>query len=764
MRALTRKLLRYLWATKGQGLAIALVITGGVATYVMSLSTLDSLRQTQSIFYRDYRFAHVFASVKRAPETLRERIAEINGVRTVQTHVLAPAIRDLEGNSGLIAATVVSLPDHGQPLLNRLHLRRGRFVDSARDDEALISDAFASARGLKPGDAVRATIYGRRRMLRIAGIALSPEHICQIQTGASIPDFANYAVVWMARTPLENACDLEGAFNTLAIELTPDGEEQDVIDRLDDLLRRYGGLGAFGRRHQISHRYLSEEFRQIESMATMFPAIFLGVAAFLLNVVVSRLLATEREQVAILKAFGHSNLAIVLHYLKYILVIVLAGSIGGVLFGAWLGQGMSNMYMEFYRFPFLIYRLRPPVAITATLISAASAILATLHTVIRAARIPPAEAMQPAPPARYRVSIVERLGLRRLLGQPARMIVRNIERRPVKSALSVTGVGFACAIMITGGLFRDSINHLMDVYFKLSQTDDISLSFTEPVSAAAVHSLVGVQGVENVEGFRTVPVTLRFQHRSYRTSIQAYPDSARLKRLLSMRLEAVRLPPWGLMMTDYLAGTLGVKPGDTLRVEALEGRRPVRDVAVAGGTDGGSARSHAGDRRGGRKDTRDGQLHCLVSAGGLCREAVIGGGRRCPGGSGADNPSTAAIRHPRPAQPGRSRSPGCRGGRRAGRSQEARRRGCRRREVLEEGIGSSEQAARQRRSAAGPSGPHGIAKPARCGDPRGGGAGRGGGAARGRCRPGGASVRGFGRHKQPQPKDPGSVARGRPGA
>lgn len=36
-------------------------------------------------------------------------------------------------------------------------------------------------------------------------------------------------------------------------------------------------------------------------MARLFPAIFAGVAAFLLNVVFKRLIGTQRDQVAILK-------------------------------------------------------------------------------------------------------------------------------------------------------------------------------------------------------------------------------------------------------------------------------------------------------------------------------------------------------------------------------------------------------------------------------------------------------------------------------
>jgi putative ABC transport system permease protein len=401
IRALDRKLVRDLWGMKGQALAIVLVISSGVATFIMSRSTLDSLKLTQSAFYQESRFAEVFASLKRAPESLRARIESIPGVQQVQTLVVAAAKFDLEDYPDPVAGQIVSIPDHGQPLLNQLYLRRGRLVAEGRESEVIVSDSFADAHGLQPGSHLHATINGKRRRFEIVGVALSPEYIFQLQPGSFIPDFKSFGILWMARTPLGNAFDMEGAFNQVALTLSAGARLDDVIDQLDLLLERYGGLGAYGREDQTSHRYLFEEFRQLEQMATMFPAIFLGVAAFLLNVVTARLIATQREQVAILKAFGYTNTSIVVHYLKLILIVVALGISGGIVFGVWLGQGLSEMYMTFYRFPFLQYHLRPEVALTAGLISALAAILGTVYSVIRAALLPPAEAMQPAPPARF---------------------------------------------------------------------------------------------------------------------------------------------------------------------------------------------------------------------------------------------------------------------------------------------------------------------------------------------------------------------------
>ena len=582
MRALDRKLFRDLWTMKGQAVAIAFVMAGGVATFVMSLSTLDSLKLTQATFYRDFRFADVFGNLKRAPESLRESIEQIPGVEQTETRVLARFNVDLPNYSDPVTGLIVSVPDRGRERLNQTFLKSGRPVDPTRDDEVLVAESFATAHKLKPGDGLYGIINGRRKRLRIVGVALSPEFVYPLQPGNIIPDFKSYGVFWMARTPLAAAYGMDGAFNDVTLKLARGQRPEEVIDRLDDLLRRYGGLGAVSRKDQTSHRYLSEEFRQLESMATMFPVIFLSVAAFLLNVVVSRLIATQREQVAILKAFGYTNFDVTFHYIKLVILVTLLGVALGIAIGMWMGIGMSNMYMTFYRFPYMLYHLRPQVALTAGLISAGAAVAGTIYSVVRAAGVPPAEAMQPAPPARYRVSIVERLGLRRILAQPTRMIVRNIERRPVRSLLTVVGIAMSCGILLMAGFYRGSVDFMVDVQFRISQRDDITITFNEPVSRRVLYSLVSLEGVEYAEPFRYVPARLRFGHRSYRASIQGRPPGGTLNRLLDDKLRVFEPAPGALVMTDHLARILGVRPGDMLTVEVLEGRRPVLQVPVTG--------------------------------------------------------------------------------------------------------------------------------------------------------------------------------------
>ncbi len=582
MKAIDKKLWRELWGMRMQALAIAMVIVSGVGIFIMSLSTLDSLYETRESYYRNHHFAHVFASLKRAPLALVQRIEAIPGVDKVETRVVAYVNLDVAGFNDPVSGHILSLPDNSRGLLNQIYLRNGRLFEPGRDNEIVLSEEFAQAHGLQPGDKLNATINGRRKNLSIAGIALSPEYIYQIAPGAMFPDYPRYGVLWMARKPLASAYDMDGAFNNVTLTLGKGTNAQDVIDRLDEILESYGGIGAIAREDQLSNRFLSEELKQQQTIATIFPVIFFGVAAFLLNVVISRLISLEREQIAALKAFGYSNFAVGLHYIKLVLMIVGIGIIAGIAAGIWMGKGMSNIYMDFYSLPFMIYVLKPQVIIAAALISMTVAIAGTLYAVRGAARLPPAQAMRPEPPALFHATLVERLGLQRWFSQPTRMILRHIERRPLKSLLTMLGISMACGIMMVSGFQEGAIDYMVEVQYGMSQRNDLTAIYTEPTSERSLYSLRSLQGVEHAEGFRVVPAKLQFEHRFYRTAVNGIQPDGSLMRLLDTELKVIELPQQGVVLTDYLAELLHIKPGDMLTIEVLEGSRPTVQVPVVG--------------------------------------------------------------------------------------------------------------------------------------------------------------------------------------
>ncbi len=581
MRAIDRKALRDLWKIKGQALAIGLVIGAGVAMYIMMFSTFDSLRLTQEAYYERYRFADVFAAAKRVPQRLEERIAQVPGVQSVATRVVAQVTLDLKGMTEPVVGRLISVPaQRTGGILNDLALLRGRWIEPGRLDEAVVNLGFAEAHALQPGHTLAAVINGRRRELEIVGIALSPEYVYTVRPGEWLPDDKRFGLLWMNRKALATAFDMEGGFNDVALTLLPGASEPEVIDHLDRLLQPYGGLGAIPRSQQISHWWLDDQLSQLQASGKVIPLIFLGVGALLLTIVLNRIVAVQRGQIGDLKALGHTNREIARHYLIWGLAIALAGTLIGIASGAWLGRALTVWHAVFFDFPFLIFKISPQVILGAGVISFAAAFLGTASAVRRAVRLPPAEAMRPEPPGQYRLTWVERLGFSKLLTEPARMILRNLQRRPFRAFASVVGIGFAGALLIVGWFSLDGMDEMMDVQFNVAQRQDMTVSFVEPQSAGALHEIQRLPGVVHAEAMRSVPVRFRYGHRFRQAAITGMAADAHLNRVIDSSVQPVELPPEGLVLSTKLAEVLGAERGDTVTLEVLEGGRPVRRARV----------------------------------------------------------------------------------------------------------------------------------------------------------------------------------------
>jgi len=580
--ALDRKLFRDLWEMKGQALAIAAVVAAGVAMYVTYLSNFDSLRRTQSAYYERFRFADVFARCKRAPLRLGDRIEAIPGVARADLRVVADVTLDVPAFDDPATGRLISVPAEGRPRLNDVFLRRGRWIEPGRADEVVANEVFADAHGLVPGDSVAALINGHRRELRIVGLGLSPEYVYIMPPGELIPDDRRFGIFWMERRALGAAFDMEGGFNDVALQIMPGASVDEAITRLDRILDPYGGIGAIPRRLQMSHWTLDNELAQLQSFGFLVPAIFLGIAAFLLNVAMTRALAIQRPQIAALKALGYTNREIGWHYVKWALVIATIGAGVGIVGGARMGAGMISLYNQYFKFPILLYRLSVDVAAVAGLIALAAGGVGAILAVRRAIRVPPAEAMRPEPPAHYRISVVERPRIRRRLTHATRMVLRNVERAPWRAAASVVGIAFAVGILLFGFVFIDAMELLADLQFSLVQRQDITVSFVEPVSSRARHEVASLPGVMTVEPFRSVPVRLRHGHRYRNLAVTGMPAGPDLSRIVELSGNVPTLPPEGLLISRILGEVLAIEPGDQVILEVLEGARPVRETVVAG--------------------------------------------------------------------------------------------------------------------------------------------------------------------------------------
>lgn len=584
MNTLDQKLFRDVWRLRGPMTALAAVVAAGIALFVALRSMHAYLLDAQARYYAEARFADVFVHLTRAPAPVARRLAALPGVAAVHARIVEDVTLDVPGLAEPATGRLVSVPVPRRPVLNDLVVRRGGWPAVA--GEVLVSEAFARANRLVPGDSLGAVIGGRWQRLRISGVAISPEFIYEIRGGGEVfPDNRRFGVVWMGEEALAGALGMRGAFDDVALSLAPAASEPDVLARLDRLLDRYGGQGAYGRDDHVSHRFVADEIAETAVTSVLIPGIFLAVTAFLLHVVLARLVAMQRDQVAVLRAFGYTRAAVGLHYLKLAAIPAAAGAVAGMALGGWLAGQIAAIYTRFYQFPAAGYRQDPWIVAAAVAIGCGAALLGAAASAWRAASLPPAEAMRPEAPTRFRPGVMERLRLRRLVPPAARIIVRNLERRPARAAMTVVGMALAVGMVVASVFIFDAIDFLRDAQFYHVMREDVTVVFETPRSAGAAHEIARLPGVLRADHFRSVPARLRFGHRAERTSLLGLPAAGELHRVVGSDLRARRPPPAGVLLTDKLAEMLGAVPGDTVEVEVLEEDHPVHRAVIGATVD-----------------------------------------------------------------------------------------------------------------------------------------------------------------------------------
>jgi putative ABC transport system permease protein len=584
VRALDRKLSRDLWSLRAQVASIALVMACGIGGFIGMLSTHDSLVQSRSRYYDDARFPHLFATAKRAPRALEERLRSIPGVSEVETRIVEDAQLSIPGVGPPMIGHLIGRDPAHPPAMSRLALKSGRWPAAGASREALVNQRFLEARSLRPGDTVDVLMNGRLERFTLVGAVLSPEFI-YASRGGGMPDDEWFAVLWVDQRELEAAYDMEGGFDSVTLRLARGASVPGAIAALDAILEPYGGLGAVGREDQVSHKILTQEMEQLGVFGTILPGIFLAVAAFVLNVVLHRQVDAQRPEIATLKALGYDDRAIAAHYLAFASVIALVGTAIGITLGWWLGHAVTGLYTDFFQFPRLLYVLSPGVVLGATGIALGASFGGAWAATRGVVRLKAAEALRAPAPAEFRPLLLERLGLAGRLTSAQRMILRNIERRPIRAAATVAGVAASAAILISGIFWKDAIDWFMDIQFNKVQRGDVLVGFVEARERSALEELRRLPGVKEAEVTRAIPVRLVAGPRSYRTALTGVDDDARLTRILDARLRQSHALSGSLLLTQRLADRLGVRPGDTLWAELLEGRREKVAVRVGATVD-----------------------------------------------------------------------------------------------------------------------------------------------------------------------------------
>lgn len=580
MRVLDKKLLRDMKRLWAQSLAVALVLAAGVATMLIGVGAQQSLSETRQTFYERSQFAHVFSSAVRAPKSIIEQLRELEGVAQVEPRIVKSALLDIEGYDLPVSGQFISLPIYGESTLNQLYIRTGRLPEPGSTHEVAVNEAFANAHGFAVGSKFEAILNGSKRQLTITATVLSPEFIYALPPGGMMPDDRRYGIIWMRESALAALFDLKGAFNDVSLRLMKDVDATIVSTDIDEILKRFGGEGAHDRREQSSHAFLDAELKQLKTMSRILPPIFLVVTAFLINMVLARLILLEREQIGLLKAIGYSPFEIVGHYAKLVTLIAILGIVIGFVVGTWLSFGLTKLYARFFHFPYEIFVVSTRLYGLTAIASLAAALAGASKSVLAAARLSPAVAMQaPSPPSFKRTHFFGwQPGTH--ISQLSIMVFRQLVRWPVRASLTSAGIALSIAMLVSSLFSTGAINFMIDVVFDRTDRQDVTMNFAEARSLQAVHEAMRLPGVLAVDPFRVAPVRISNAQFEKRTLITGKPETADISRVLDQSFRPTTLPEYGLVLSETLADTLHVRRGEKVHLEFLGGSTIETDLPV----------------------------------------------------------------------------------------------------------------------------------------------------------------------------------------
>ena len=580
MKVLDQKLARDLWRTRGMLMAIVAIVAVGIACLVGLVGTSRNLSIALEAYYSRCRMADFWLDLKRVPTSELEFLRRVNGVASLRQRLTYPVVVDLEGVAAPVGGLLLSLPDVRRPVINDIMLKSGQYFSRGRQEEVIVLEPFALARGLKVGDKIDLVMKGQKKTLLIIAIATSPESAYLMPPGSITPAKGHYGVFFVKRSFAEDTLGIRGAFNSLVGMLTPEAREnpQPVLDELELKLKDYGVFACYPLALQSSNQALHSELGGLSTMSTFMPLIFLMVASLVLNVLMTRLASGQRTIVGTLKALGYSNREVFTHFLKMGAVVGVLGALFGNLLGYWIAGAMTDMYGYFFSLPDLGARFYPSLSWISLGVSLVFSLLGTFRGVQKVVGLSPAEAMRQAAPEGGKAIILEswpwlwsRLGFR------WQMVLRGMFRKKARTLIGVFAAAMGSSLLVATFGMLDSFVYMVEFQFNKVLLSDYDISLRTERSYAALDEALNLPGALRGEPVLVVHGTLSHLNARKKVAIKGLRQDATMTVPCKKDGIAVRVPDRGFLLTARLARQLGVVPGDSLIMTPTKGeQRPVR--------------------------------------------------------------------------------------------------------------------------------------------------------------------------------------------
>ncbi|NLV16624.1 MAG: FtsX-like permease family protein [Syntrophomonadaceae bacterium] len=583
MSTLTRKLFRTIVNTRGQFLALIVIVALGVMIYVSMNIVYSNLAQAQQQFYEENRFADYTFLVVKAPESVVSRIEAVPGVIKA-TGRLQKDVTIFKDNEERAVGRLTGYPLPVKDELNNIHLLSGRsFDDIASEEIGIIADPqYAEANAIKPGKKIEILADSRKVDITVIGTAISPEFVYPMKDSSSLfPEPELFGILMMPQKQVQQILGMPGQINQVLLDLAPDADEALIKSQVGAILKPYGNIADYPRKNQSSHVVLQAQLDGIKLISTSLPLIFFLIAAGIQFVILSRLIRSQRMSIGVMKALGYNNRQIIWNYTSYALLVSLLGALAGNALGLGMASAMTVLFAQYFNLPPAAMGINLQVVVISFLISSlvagASGLLASRSVL----QINPAEAMRPQPPAIGRRTPVEDWAwLWNRLSSSWKMSLRSMFRNRTRFSVTILGVMSAVVLLMFTFLMSDATNHFFDQSFEQVNHYDYIVRFSEPIKESELLYWNGWDEVQRTEKMMEIPVKAIFSNQTVDDVIVGLEPSSQLKKVSDKYGEIHRIPEEGILINSVTADKMGLAVGDVVTVETVMGMGAVRTAQL----------------------------------------------------------------------------------------------------------------------------------------------------------------------------------------
>lgn len=562
LNLMDRLLLRTVKANRAQFFAVVSAVVIGVMIFTGMITIVRSMEAGLSEYYERYQYAHLFVETKPLSQTVVREIRALDGVLSADGRVVNE-VRASHPRGLVPHLRIVSYDERNN--VNGLHLVSGRLPAGDTGISLAVLSGFAEANHLTVGDTLQLYVRGEPVRAVVSAIVDSPEYVYAVRDARNMfPDFRQFGVAFIPTTTAQALFGMEGRVNSVVATLRDETRSSELKDLIENRFKEYG-VAVLERDNQISHVFIRSELDGISQVARLIPVVFIGLAALAVYLTVSRMVEAERISIGIMRALGYSTSTVVTHYVKYALLVGFCGSLLGMVAGYTFASWMLPFYMDYFHIPLARlshHLLLYPLSLALACVPCG---LSGLLAALKVTRLSPSEAMRPpAPDAGRHVLLESVAALWSRLETTTKMVLRGISRNQRRFIFTAVGTAFTYAIILMPTHSIDLFDTILAKHFGEMEVYDYTISFTSPAPDSVVRHIGVLAGASHAEPY--IEEALSFEHgwrKEYALTRGTRQDSS-LFRYVSTSGEPIQVPERGILISEFLAGKLGVTRGSVV--------------------------------------------------------------------------------------------------------------------------------------------------------------------------------------------------------